>query len=189
MASRERGSAHQDRRVTLDAEMVEVLREHRTRCYERAAALGTELTRIAFVFSPAPDGSDPTKPDTVTQRYGRLAARLAIDTRLHSLRHYSATERIAAGVDVRTVAGRLGHAGGGSTTLRTYTAFVQEADQRAAVALASRRVRRPALRYEKGGAEVLAQPSDDHGPQPNRRRAPHAVAGPPPQGPGGRTGP
>jgi hypothetical protein len=28
MASGERGSAHQDRRVTLDAETVEVLREH-----------------------------------------------------------------------------------------------------------------------------------------------------------------
>ncbi len=29
-----------------------------------------------------------------------------------SLRHYSATELIAAGVDVRTFAGRLGHGGG-----------------------------------------------------------------------------
>ena len=45
----------------------------------------------------------------------------------------------AAGVDIRTVAGRFGHSGGGSTTLRTYTAFVHEADQRAATALASRR--------------------------------------------------
>jgi site-specific recombinase XerD len=42
---------------------------------------------------------------------------------LHQLRHYSATELIAAGVDVRTVADHLGHGGGGSTTLRTYTAW------------------------------------------------------------------
>jgi integrase len=48
----------------------------------------------------------------------------------------------AAGVDVRTVAGRLGHSGGGSTTLRTYSAFVLEADQRAAAALALRRPER-----------------------------------------------
>ena len=80
-----------------------------------------------------------TNPDTLTQRYGRLAKRLGFDTHLHSLRHYSATELIAAGVDVRTVAGRLGHSGGGSTTLRTYSAFVLEADQRAAAALARRR--------------------------------------------------
>src|SRR5262249_2388098 len=32
--------------------------------------------------------------------------------------HYSATELVAAGVDVRTVAGRLGQSGGGTTTLR-----------------------------------------------------------------------
>jgi hypothetical protein len=38
--------------------------------------------------------------------------------RLHSLRHYSATELIAAGTDVRTVAGRLGHGSGGATTQR-----------------------------------------------------------------------
>jgi integrase len=132
---------HQDRRVTLDSEIVEALREHRARCEERAAMLGTDVRRDGYVFSPSPDGSAPTKPDTVTQRYGRLAARLGLKTHLHCLRHYSATELIAAGVDVRTVAGRLGHAGGGSTTLRTYTAFVQEADQRAAAALATRRVR------------------------------------------------
>jgi site-specific recombinase XerD len=79
------------------------------------------------VFSPVPGCSVQTNPDTVTQQYGWLGARLEIETHLHSLRHYSATELITAGIDIRTVAGRLGHAGGGSTTLRTYTAFVVEA--------------------------------------------------------------
>src|SRR4051794_13467251 len=41
----------------------------------------------------------------------------------HALRHYSATELLAAGVDLRTVAGRLGHGGGGATTLRVYAAW------------------------------------------------------------------
>lgn len=132
---------HQQRRVTLDAELVEVLREHRARCEEGAALVDAAVRRDGFVFSRDPDGSAMTHPNAVTQRYGRLAKRVGIDTHLHCLRHYSATELIAAGVDIRTVAGRLGHAGGGSTTLRTYTAFVQEADQRAAVALASRRAR------------------------------------------------
>lgn len=140
---------HQDRRVTLDSELLEVLKEHRARCEDRATAVDTTLGPRAYVFSSAPDCSTPIKPDTITQRYVRLARRLGIDTRLHSLRHYSATELIAAGVDVRTVAGRLGHAGGGSTTLRIYTAFVQEADQRAAVALARRRAR-PTRRASKG---------------------------------------
>jgi hypothetical protein len=56
---------------------------------------------------------------------------------VHSLRHYSATELIAAGVDVRTVAGRLGHGSGGATTLKVYAAWVDEADRRAATTMAS----------------------------------------------------
>ncbi len=136
---------HQDRRITLDEQTVELLVEHRQRCVARAEALGTELSEDAFVFSPAPDGSVPPRPDTVTQRYRRLVKRLGIDTHLHALRHYSATELIAAGVDVRTVAGRLGHGGGGTTTLRVYTAWLSEADQRAAETLSGRMPDRPAV--------------------------------------------
>jgi integrase len=35
-------------------------------------------------------------PDSVTQRYDRMVTRLGIETTLHKLRHYSATELIAA---------------------------------------------------------------------------------------------
>ncbi len=89
---------HQHRRVTLDLELVEVLREHRARCEARAAALDTKVRRDGFVFSPAPDCSIQTKPNTVTQRYRRMAARLGLDTHLHELRHYSATELIIRSV-------------------------------------------------------------------------------------------
>jgi site-specific recombinase XerD len=41
--------------------------------------------------------------------------------------HYSATELITAGVDIRTVAGRLSHDGGGTTTLKVYAASVTAA--------------------------------------------------------------
>ena len=72
-----------------------------------------------------------------------MAAGLDIDTTLKSLRHYTATELISAGVDVRTVAGRLGHGGGGPTTLRVYTAWTSEADQRAAQTVSGRMPARP----------------------------------------------
>jgi integrase len=72
-----------------------------------------------------------------------MCAALGIDSHLHALRHYSATELLTAGVDVRTVAGRLGHGGGGATTLRVYAAFVDEADRRAAEILGSRMKRPP----------------------------------------------
>jgi integrase len=58
-----------------------------------------------------------------------------------------ATELVAAGVDVRTAAGRLGHGGGGggggTTILQVCAAWVADADQRAASATASRLPKRP----------------------------------------------
>ncbi|WP_169739705.1 tyrosine-type recombinase/integrase [Amycolatopsis taiwanensis] len=134
---------HQHRRIALDPDTIAVLTEHRQRWKTRVASLGLSLSDEAFVFSLTPDGSKSMKPNTVTQRYGRLAARLGIATTIHKLRHFSATELIAAGVDPRTVGGRLGHAGGGSTTLRVYSAWVAESDQRAANMLATRMPSRP----------------------------------------------
>jgi len=83
-----------------------------------------ELPHDAFVFSLSADGSTPLVPHSVSQRYTRLLTRLKVDGKFHGLRHYSATELIAAGVDLRTVAGRLGHGGGGATTLKVYAAWL-----------------------------------------------------------------
>ncbi|MGO1049210.1 tyrosine-type recombinase/integrase [Crossiella sp. CA198] len=162
---------HQHRRIALDAETVLVLREYLARCQARAAALGIELRVDAFAFSLVPDHGVALLPSSVTQRFERLAERLDIDTTLNKLRHYSATELIAAGVDIRTVSGRLGHAGGGTTTLKNYSAFVALADQRAADSLAPRMPSRPAFEpdsveraktdprspYEKLAAELRQQ--------------------------------
>jgi integrase len=104
----------------------------------RTVQLDLKPTREAFLFSYAADNSRPCNPDGITHRFGRMCKRLGIDCHLHSLRHYSATELITAGVDVRTVAGRLGHGGGGTTTLRVYSAWVPESDKRAASLLAGR---------------------------------------------------
>ena len=100
---------------------------------QRCDELGVALSADAFVFSTAPDGLTPYTPRAISQRYRKLALKLKLrSTRLHSLRHYSATELVAAGVDIRTVAGRLGHGSGGATTLKVYAAWVDEADRRAA---------------------------------------------------------
>ena len=47
------------------------------------------------------------------------------------LRHFTATQLIAAGLDVRTVSGRLGHADP-SVTLRVYSHVVEAKDREAA---------------------------------------------------------
>ena len=85
----------------------------------------------AFAFSPDLAGHTPWNPDTMTHRYRRYARRVGITSSLKELRHYSATQLLAAGTDLNTVAGRLGHAEG-STTLRFYAQFTRPADQRAA---------------------------------------------------------
>lgn len=127
----------QKRRFALDAHSTELLAAYRERCQEQCEALGLDLDRDAYVFSGTPDFAAPLLPSTVTQRYSRMARRLKLrSTRLHALRHYSATELLTAGVDLRTVAGRLGHGSGGGTTLRFYAAWVDEADHRAADAIA-----------------------------------------------------
>jgi integrase len=133
---------HQSRLLALDEVTVEILAEHRARCQERAAACGVPLRPDGYVFSASPDGADPCLPDSVSQRVGRLAKRMGIEVTLRSLRHYAATEMLTSGVDLRTVAGRLGHGEGGATTLRVYTHFVPAPDRRAAEALA-RTVSRP----------------------------------------------
>lgn len=162
---------HQHRRIALDAETVAILSDYKAASDETAAKLETALTPDSFVFSLSADGRTPIKPDTITQRYGRLAKRLGISTTFHKLRHFSATELITAGVDPRTVGGRLGHGSGGATTLRVYSAWVSESDQRAAESFTSRMPLRPeppvsraeraktnpSAPYERAAAKIRSQ--------------------------------
>jgi integrase len=121
----------EERRVSLDPLTCELFAEH-FRCRRTAlATVGVTVPDDAFVFSPDPAGSRPWNPDTMTHRYERYAARVGISSSLKELRHYSATQLLSNGVDLRTVAGRLGHAEG-STTLRFYAQFARPADQAAA---------------------------------------------------------
>lgn len=78
----------------------------------------------------------------VTHQFNRVAKSVGVSCRLHDLRHYSATQMIANGVDLRTVAGRLGRSGGGAITLKVYSHWTLPADQHAAEVLAEQ-LRRP----------------------------------------------
>jgi len=133
---------HAARRIALHTDSLALLEEHRRRCAQRAQACGLPLAPDAFVFSFDPASRHPMNPDSVTHRFGRLATQLGLHARLHDLRHYAATQLIAGGVDVRTVSGRIGHAGGGATTLRVYTHFQAAPDRRAAELL-EQTLRRP----------------------------------------------
>ncbi|MGH3924658.1 MAG: tyrosine-type recombinase/integrase [Pseudonocardiaceae bacterium] len=137
---------HQMRVIKLDQDTVTILTAHKERAQRCCAELGTTLDDDAFVFSYSPDHRRHCDPDGITHRYAKMTADLGIDTHLHALRHYSATELLAGGVDLRTVAGRLGHGGGGATTLKVYAAWVAGADTKAADLIASRLPRPPQVR-------------------------------------------
>lgn len=136
--------AHQMRRIALDTETIALLRAHKRHWQDELAKLDTELTDDMYVFTSMRSAmpTAPYSPHAVSSRYKEMTERLGIDTHLHALRHYSATELLSAGIDLRTVAGRLGHGGGGATTLRVYAAWVAATDRKAAEILGSRMPRR-----------------------------------------------
>ena len=128
---------HQRRRLALDPATVDLLAEYRELCRKRAGQAGGMLAADGYVFSSDGYGEQPWPPDTVTHWFRRVRAAAGVDCTLRSLRHYNATQMLAAGIDLRTAAGRLGHAGGGSMTLKVYAHRTRPADQRAAELLAS----------------------------------------------------
>jgi integrase len=130
------------RRVALDDIGVALLVQHRARVDEWARLAETILDDDAFVFSPLVDGSTPFRPDNVTGFFVRVRDSLGFKSvRLHDLRHFTATQLIGAGVDVRTVAGRLGHSDP-SLTLRVYSHAIEERE-RAAAAIIGRVLSEP----------------------------------------------
>ena len=68
----------------------------------------------------------------MTAEFAALRNRLGVGgVRLHDFRHFTATRLLAAGIPVRTVSGRLGHANA-ATTLGVYAHFLAESDREAA---------------------------------------------------------
>jgi len=96
------------------------------------SAVGCRLEPDAYVWSQSPDYCQPWRPSRVTSAFIRVRDQARLPSiRLHDLRHFAASVMLAGGVDVRTAAGRLGHAQP-AVTLRTYAHVMEPADRRAA---------------------------------------------------------
>jgi integrase len=121
--------------VALDPVGIALLSQHRSRAAQWMSEEGAELAANAFVFSPYDEATKPFRPDNVTSFFIRVRNEVGAPTvRLHDLRHFTATQLIGAGVDVRTVAGRLGHSDP-SVTLRVYSHALEERDRAAAAVI------------------------------------------------------
>lgn len=119
---------HQRRDIAIDGALEAFLSQRRQRQEDYAEAVGVPLVKDAYILSRSTDGSAPCLPDGLTAGYSRLARRLGLQSHFHELRHFAATTAIASGVDVRTVAGRLGHADP-SVTLRVYAHAMEARDR------------------------------------------------------------
>ena len=120
--------------VDLDATTVEVLQQHRSRQREQYLALGVTATASDRVFTG--DLGEPLRPNSVGQAFHRLVRTADVPPiRLHDLRHTHASHLLLAGVNVKVVSERLGHASV-SFTLDTYGHVMpgQQAEAAAATA-------------------------------------------------------
>jgi integrase len=148
---------HQTRRLLLGEHAMAVLADRLERAQSDAKMAKIKLPSDGYIFSLDVDAANPRHPDSVTQAFTRLCRRMEApalaklretkpratranlladrwDYRLHDLRHYTATQLFAAGLNPKTVADRLGHADP-SITLRVYTANTDAQAQEAADSL------------------------------------------------------
>jgi integrase len=127
---------HQSRRLAIDDGTVLALKKWRLIVETRAEACGTRVLPDGFVFSAEMDGSAPRRPIYWTSAWRRVRTKSGIDhsLRLHDLRHFTATRLLDAGVPVRTVSNRLGHARA-ATTLNVYAHFLPASDRAASDAM------------------------------------------------------
>jgi integrase len=100
------------------------------------AAVGTRLRDDAYLFSNDLAHSRPWNPDWVSHQIAAAANAAGVALDIKGGRHYTASQFLAGGFDLRNTAARLGHSGGGATTRRHYADPVPEVDRRAAAYLA-----------------------------------------------------
>lgn len=117
------------RRLSIGEQTLAELREHRAEQCRRAFANG--LGDPVWVFSLTA-GATPWLPRYAHSRFDRLRRQTGVPRlRLHDLRHYVATQMLAAGVPVVQVASRLGHSQP-TTTVNHYAHALPQLDRNAA---------------------------------------------------------
>lgn len=122
-------SARSRRTIALDAETVDVLREHReAQVLERAFADAAYADQD-LVFADELGG--PIHPQRLTEWFGKARKATGIPSgTLHVLRHTAATLALTNGIPVHIVAARLGD--DPNTVLGTYAHLLPQSDEQAA---------------------------------------------------------
>ncbi len=118
------------RSIKVPSIAFDMLRDYQIYQTEQRLQMGDKWHNTDRLFTKW-DGT-PMHPDSLTSWFHDFISRSGLpDISIHSLRHTNATLQIAGGVDIATVANRLGHANS-TTTGRIYIHAIQSADQAAA---------------------------------------------------------
>ena len=127
----------QIRVITLDDITLRHLAAVKAIAAERLLSFGVVLDPAMFVFPAELAPESPIRPDVISHRFGRLVKKAGLSgIRFHDLRHFHVTQLLGNGVDVGTVADRVGHKNA-AMTLNVYRHFMPAADQRAADVIAA----------------------------------------------------
>jgi integrase len=116
--------------VTLPSSTIEELRQWKRGQAEQLLRVGMRQGPDTAVCTQ-PDGA-LIGPDVLTSFYRRLAKRLGLPTRFHSLRHTHATALLSAGVHPRVAQERLGHSNV-AVTMNVYSHVTERLQDDAAV--------------------------------------------------------
>ena len=127
---------HQDRWLAIDPDTCALIATYLDEIEADLAVVGAGLRDDAYLFSNDPAHSRPWNPDWATHKVAEAAAAAGVKLDIKGGRHYTASQLLAGDFDLRNTAARLGHSGGGATTLRHYADPVPEVDRRAAAYLA-----------------------------------------------------
>ena len=127
--------------VHLSDEALSVLNSHHAAMVKQYGWNG-EVPPEAFVFSPSTYGGEPYSPDSVSRATKRIADECGIEMTPHMMRHWAATQLMAANAPVSSVAAQLGHADP-SVTLRVYTSPPDSQVQKASAEVLGNALQQP----------------------------------------------
>ena len=127
---------HQDRWLAIDPDTCALIATYLDEIRAELASGGVGLRDDAYLFSNDPAHTRPWNPDWAPHKVAEAADAARVKLDIKGGRHHTASQLLAGGFDLRNTAARLGHSGGGATTLRRYADPVPEVDRRAAAYLA-----------------------------------------------------
>jgi len=126
---------HQDRWLAIDPVTCALIVSYLAEIKAEHAAVGAELGDDPYLL-PTTGAHPAVEPGLGHPQGRRRCGRGRVELDIKGGRHYTASQLLAGGFDLRNTAASLGRSGGGATTLRHYADPVPEVDRHAAAYLA-----------------------------------------------------